>query len=124
MSKTRKIIGWSLTILLAAFLLFVSAPGKFMTLDDETKKYMLGLGVDTSNKTIIGILEIVSVLLFVFPRTGVIGTLMLTSYLGGAMATHITHGDMNIGFQIVFIAIVWITSVIRFPEITHRLLGK
>ncbi len=41
----------------------------------------------------IGIVEIVCVILYVIPRTSVLGAILLTGYLGGATATHVRIGD-------------------------------
>jgi hypothetical protein len=67
--------------------------------------------------------EFLSVLLFIIPRTGVLGTLMLAAYLGGAIATHVEHGQPFIAPAIVQ-AVVWITAVVRFPELSRRLMGS
>ncbi|MFM7710848.1 MAG: DoxX family protein [Ferruginibacter sp.] len=40
----------------------------------------------------LGVVEIVCLLLFIIPRTGILGTLLLVAYMGGAIATHVEHG--------------------------------
>ncbi|BAV06434.1 integral membrane protein [Filimonas lacunae] len=57
--------------------------------------------------------------MFLFQRSGVLGTLLLSSYLGGAIATHLQH-QQNILFPMAIEAAVWITAIIRFPELTRR----
>lgn len=42
----------------------------------------------------IGILEIVCVVIYLIPRTSVLGAILLTGYLGGATATHVRVGDL------------------------------
>lgn len=80
-------------------------------------------GLSASTYSIMGLIEILSVILFLFPRTGILGTLLLSSYFGGAIATHLQH-QQNIIFPIAIEAFVWITAVIRFPELTQRISGK
>lgn len=41
----------------------------------------------------IGILELVCLAVYVIPRTSVLGAILLTGYLGGAVATHVRIGD-------------------------------
>ena len=121
--KTRSILGWVLTGLLSAFLLF-SAVNKFMD-KPETAQMTAALGLTSDSIHIIGMVEILSVLLFLIPRTGVLGTLMLSAYLGGAIATHVEHpvaGPPTAAM--ITMAILWITATIRFPELTARLTGR
>lgn len=80
-------------------------------------------GLSAGTYSLLGIIEIFSVTLFLYPRTAVLGTLLLSSYLGGAIATHLQH-QQSILFPMAIEAAVWIIAVIRFPEITYRMLGK
>ncbi len=41
----------------------------------------------------LGIVELVSTVLYVIPQTSVLGAILLTGYLGGATATHVRIGD-------------------------------
>ncbi len=41
----------------------------------------------------IGVLELACTLVYVLPRTAVLGAILLTGYLGGATATHVRVGD-------------------------------
>lgn len=121
--KTRNIIGWVLTGLITAFLLF-SASGKFIP-SPEMDAMTPALGLTTEKLHLIGAIEIISVLLFLIPRTGVLGTLMLSAYLGGAIATHLEHPATGYPTAaIIVMALVWITAAIRFPETTQRLMGR
>ena len=121
MTKTRNIIGWVLSGLLAALFLF-SAYGKLAGIPQvvEGAKSM-GLTMDIMRT--LGIIEIVSVLLFLIPRTGILGTLLLAAYLGGAIATHLEHG-IPIIQPCIFEAVLWIAALLRFPELGTRISGK
>jgi hypothetical protein len=46
----------------------------------------------------IGITEIVCTLIYAIPRTSVLGAVLLTGYLGGAVATHVRAGDGVVNF--------------------------
>jgi DoxX-like protein len=41
----------------------------------------------------IGIIELICLILYVVPRTSVFGAILLTGYLGGAIATHVRVGS-------------------------------
>ncbi len=120
--KTKNILAWSLTILICAFMIFGSALGKFFgssALQPMFDKY----GLHKNMRYYIGALEVFCTIIFLIPRTGVIGTLLLAAYMGGAIVTHLEHGESFV-FQIVIAALIWICVFIRFPELTKRVLGK
>ncbi len=54
----------------------------------------------------IGILELVCILVYVIPRSSVLGAILLTGYLGGATATHVRIGDPFF-FPIVVGVLIW-----------------
>jgi hypothetical protein len=117
--KTIKITGWVLTIILG-FLFAMSAIMK-LTLSPETASQAVEIGITPGTYRMIGIIEIVSLVLFVVPRTGVLGTLLLIAYMGGAIVTHLEHQQpviMAVSIQIL----LWITAIIRFPELRRRLI--
>ena len=64
------------------------------------------LGYPDSVALGIGILEIVCTVVYVIPRTSMLGAILLTGYLGGATATHVRIGDPFF-FPIVFGVLVW-----------------
>lgn len=41
----------------------------------------------------IGVIELICLILYVVPRTSVFGAILLTGYLGGAIATHVRVGS-------------------------------
>jgi len=67
--------------------------------------------------------EIISALLFLIPRTGPLGVLLLSGHMGGAIATHMEHGESYI-VQAVILLLVWVAAFIRFPEMFRRLGGE
>ena len=85
-SKTKNIINWVLAGLVG-FIFLSSAYGKF-TGGAEDAKMAETLGLSARNITLIGIVELAAIILFLIPRTGVLGTLLLVAYMGGAIATH------------------------------------
>jgi TRAP-type C4-dicarboxylate transport system permease small subunit len=120
-SKTKKIVDWVLGGLIAAFFLF-SAYGK-LTATEEMINMSSTMGISASTMKTLAIIEILSAILFLIPRTGVLGTLLLAAYMGGAIATHLEHGQ-SFTMQCIIQAIIWIVAVIRFPELRSRMFGS
>ncbi len=110
MSKT-KIIGWVLSGLLAAFLIIASASGKFTQWEGKAEMFgKLGWTEDVMFK--IGIVEVAISILFLIPRTAFIGAILLSAYLGGAVATHLRVGEPFI-VPIVIAIVIWIALGLR-----------
>src|SRR5229473_1036495 len=51
------------------------------------------LGLPLSLANTLGVLLLLCTAIYVFPRTSVLGAILLTGYLGGAVATHLRVGD-------------------------------
>jgi hypothetical protein len=77
--------------LLAVFLAF-SAAMKLLH-RPEVAESLTGLGWPASAGLPIGLLEAACVILYVIPRTAVLGAVLMTGLLGAAMATHIRVGS-------------------------------
>ena len=119
--KTKKIIGWSLSGLVA-LMLIASAVDKIFG-SAHALEMASSFGLSAKPYAILGMIEILSVLLFLYPRTGILGTLLLSSYFGGAIATHLQH-QQDIIFPMAIEALIWITAIIRFPELVKRITDK
>jgi hypothetical protein len=65
------------------------------------------LGYPTSLVLPIGIAELISVVLFVIPRTSILGAILLTGYLGGATATQVRLEDPWFFFPFFIAVLVW-----------------
>jgi hypothetical protein len=120
-TKTKNIINWSLAGLVG-FIFIGSAITKLMGGADALKMAE-GIGISPSNFMTIGVVELISIILFIIPRTGVLGTLLLVAYMGAAICAHLTHA-LPIGAPMGIAAFVWIAAVVRFPELQSRLFGK
>jgi hypothetical protein len=58
----------------------------------------------------LGIVLLVCVILYIFPRTAVLGAILLTGYLGGAVATHVRAGDplfSHVLFPVYVAILIW-----------------
>lgn len=109
-SKGATIAGWVLTALPAPLLLF-SASGKFL-MPAQVSEGFAHLGWPTSAARALGVVEIACTLLVLVPRTAVLGAVLLTGYMGGAMASHIRIGEpwfMQAGVAVI----VWLGLFLR-----------
>ena len=79
--------GRALSGLAVAFLLFDSA-GKLFQVDPIIEG-TLRLGYPRDVVFTLGVILLACVMAYVIPRTSVLGALLLTAYLGGAVATHV-----------------------------------
>ena len=109
-SKTSKITAWIIAGLLTALYLY-SASGKLFLHPEQMEQMKLG-----DWRIIIALGEIVSALLFLLPKTNKYGTLLLSSYMGGAIIIHMM-GGMSIGMPVVVLILVWVVACLRNPEL-------
>ena len=93
---------WTGRVLSALFVLFMLGasvtPKLFgMQVADDT---MRQLGWPDGYVLMIGIIELVLVLLYIFPKTSVLGAVLMMALLGGAMATQIRVGNPLFSHQL------------------------
>jgi uncharacterized membrane protein YphA (DoxX/SURF4 family) len=120
-TKTKNIINWVLAGLVA-FVFIGSAISK-LTMDAENLANMAKMGLNESNIHALGVIEIIAAILFLVPRTSIIGSLLLIAYMGGAIATCLQQGQQMIP-AIAISVFVWIVSFVRNPELSNRILEK
>lgn len=90
-SKTRRRTGATLTGLVVLFLLFDSF-GKLVKAPPVIQA-TIQLGYPESSIRVIGVILLVCVIAYAVPRTSVLGAIVLTGYLGGAVATNLRVGN-------------------------------
>lgn len=118
--KTISIIGWILTTILG--LVFTMSAFMKLTQNETALEQAAAIGFDATTYLFIGIVEVISLALFIIPRTGVVGALLLIAYMGGAIATHLQH-QQPIAIAVTIQILLWITAFVRFPELKQRLFG-
>lgn len=64
------------------------------------------LGYDESVALGLGLVELLSTVLYVIPRTSVLGAILLTGYLGGVTATHLRIGE-SFHMAVLLGVLVW-----------------
>jgi hypothetical protein len=113
-SKRRLRAGRIVSALPVLFLLFDGVI-KLMRVPPVVEAFAR-LGYPDSLATGIGLLELVCLALYVVPRTAVLGAILLTGLLGGAVATHLRVGDplfSHVLFPIHVGALLWAGLYLR-----------
>ena len=103
-------------IYLLGFMLVGSALVKFAQVPAVLAQFRV-LGFEDGRLTFIGILELVCAVLFMLPRTRSIGLLLISSYLGGAIATHVGHGQPTAVEPAFLLGLFWLGVWLRHPQI-------
>ncbi len=78
------------------------------------------LGYPDSTIQLIGIIEAVCLILYLIPRTSVLGMVLLTGYFGGAVATHVRLENplfSHVLFSVYIGLLMWGSLYIREPRL-------
>lgn len=102
-------------------------PALFLLLDGAMKLFKPAFVVDAtvklgySESTIIpiGVILLVCTILYLIPATTVLGAILLTGYLGGAVATHVRMGEdiFSMVFPVIFGALIWFALYLCEPRL-------
>ena len=107
-SKTKLWISYAMSGLVILFMLMDSIM-KFVK-PTEVIEGTLALGFAEEHLPIIATLGLISTLLYVFPRTSILGGILLTAYFGGAVATHVRLNNplfTHVLFTVYFGILIW-----------------
>jgi hypothetical protein len=107
-------VGWIVSLLPAGMLLF-SASGKLMNVSalDEGFKH---IGWPREVAFALGVVELASTVLYLIPQTAVLGAILITGYLGGAIATHVRIHEAFV-FQAILGVLAWLGLYLREPRL-------
>ena len=96
---------------LIALLLTMSAVMKLMGGAEVTEGFA-HMGLPASLRVPLGILELSCVAIYLIPATSIIGAILLTGYIGGAIVTHLRIGE-PVYMQIALGMFVWLGLYLR-----------
>jgi hypothetical protein len=115
-SKTKRWTSYVMSGLVILFMLMDSIM-KFVK-PPEVVEGTVALGFAAHHLPVIGALGLISTLLYAFPRTSILGAILLTGYFGGAVATHLrldnplfTHTLFTVYFGILVWGGLWLRNV-------------
>ena len=102
---------------LPVFMLIMSGVMKVLQSPDAAEGFA-HLGWPVNLAIALAVVELGATLLYVIPITSVLGAILLTGYLGGAIATHVRVGDHgDIVIPIVLGVLVWLGLFLRDPRL-------
>jgi hypothetical protein len=123
---SRQVIAGRVLTGLVCALLLLDSLGKLLraqaVLDGTVE-----LGYSTDIVFGLGVTLLVSVVLYAIPATSFFGALLLTGYLGGAVATHVRVGNplfTHVLFPTYVAALIWGGLVLRDPRVRALLFGR
>jgi DoxX-like protein len=107
-------IGWVITVL-ASLLFLMSA---FMKLKGgrELEEGMSHMGLPSSMVLPLAAVELTCVAIYLIPPTSILGAILLTGYLGGAICTHWRVGDPSF-VQALLGVFIWLGIYLREPRV-------
>ncbi len=119
-NRVRRIAG-NVLIFLSGFGLLAAASTKFAHVPPVVAQ-LTSAGFGGEKITLVATLELVCALLFLFAPTRSIGLLLVSAFLGGAIAIHVQGGEyvgaMSPAF---FMSLCWLGAWLRHPEVLWSL---
>ena len=103
--------GWVLSVL-PSLALLMSGTMKLAN-PEETAKGFEHLGFPDTIAFALGITEVVATLIYLIPRTSAFGAIVLTGYLGGAVAAHARLLEPNFIAPVILGILLWLGLVLR-----------
>ncbi len=91
-----------------------------LTGSPELTAGMAHLGLPLDKLTILAALELASVILYLIPNTAVLGAILLTGYLGGAVFAHLRVGDSVLTAVLIGV-FAWLALFLRDPRLRQLL---
>lgn len=117
-SRRAKIGGYVSGGLAVAFLALDA--GMKLSLSAPAIESTRELGYDPSVVLPLGVTQLVCLLTYLFPRTSLLGAILWTGYLGGAIATHVRVGSplfTHTLFPVYIAALLWLGVWLRSPAL-------
>lgn len=117
-SRTAARTGTVLTVLLALFFLFDAVP-KILRLPVVVEATQ-ALGFTASAAPVIGTVLLLCLALYLVPRTAMLGAVLLTGYLGGAVCAQLRIDAPLFGYvlaPVYFGVAVWVALYLRSPQL-------
>jgi hypothetical protein len=105
----------NIVIALLGILLLGSATAKFAHIP-KVEMQMATMGFGGNKLLFIALLELASAALFLLPLTRSVGLLLVSSYLGGAIATHVQH-DQPVFVPSILLLLIWLSVWLRHREV-------
>lgn len=115
------IAGWVMSGLLALFMLGASAAPKLMR-SNLALEPMEVVGWPGKYVLLIGLIEAATIILFLIPRTALLGAVLFTALLGGALAANLRVDNPLFShtlFSVYLGVFAWVALWLREPNIRN-----
>jgi DoxX-like protein len=108
--------GWVVSAI-PILMMFMSAAMKLARPPQVIEAFVGKFGYVESSLATIAFLEIASALLYLIPQTSVLGAILCTGYLGGAIATAVRIQDPTYYGPLILGILVWLGLYLREPRL-------
>jgi hypothetical protein len=119
---------WTSRIMGGLVILFMLVDSIFkFVVNEAVLKGTTDLGFQAHHLPIMGALALASILLYIFPRTEILGAILLTGYWGGAIATHVRLDNplfSHILFPVYLAVLAWGALWLKNEGLRKMILGK
>jgi hypothetical protein len=113
-SKKMNVTGWILSGLVGLMMIGGGVYG--LTHLAAVKEQMHKYGYPDNAVLWMVLAQLISAVLYLVPQTAVLGAILLTGYLGGAVATHVRAGE-NFALAVIVGVVVWLGLFLRDARI-------
>ena len=121
-SKPKRIVGWIILALVCAIMIY-SGTGKLFGFAPAYMAEGLQQSGLSEETLLIGAAEMISAILLLIPRTSSVGILLVSSFWGGAIVSHMSKND---GYVIpaVLLVMCWAGAFLRNSDVLSSFTKK
>jgi hypothetical protein len=127
-SAPSKVKVWTGRVMAGIVILFMSVDSIFKLVpNQQVIEGTTSLGFQPHHLHIMGILGLLSIILYIIPRTEVLGAILLTGYWGGAMATHVRLDNplfTHVLFTVYLGILAWGALYLKNEKFRDLILGR
>ncbi len=125
---SSKVKVWTGRVMAGIVILFMVVDGIFkFTTDPSIIEGTTSLGYQVHHLPIMGTLGLLSIILYIIPRTEFLGAILLTAYWGGAVATHVRLDNplfSHILFSVYLGILAWGALFLKNEKLRDLFLGR
>lgn len=109
--------GWIVGVLVCCQFAFSALAKLFpATFYPQMAEQMARIGLPSSLLPTLAALEIMCIVVYLIPPTAVLGAVLFTGYLGGAMLTHLRVGE-PVYLHVILGGLIWLGIYLREPRL-------